>query len=564
MSERFAVIHMNKFRISALMLLTFIIFTAFVPNALANGLFYYDGSWHEYTANAVSLYLDGKILTPDVPPLIIENRTMVPVRSVFEQMGASVFWNESSKEVKIERGGLAVSFIIDSSVALVNGVQKYMDVPAKIVGSADTTGRTLVPLRFISESLGWGVQWKGEDTSVFISSSGKLVTNVENRVSGTADIIEISTSHDAQPSISFLSSPDRMVLDFLGFGTPLGDGATQKAGRIVKNVRWAYHADKYTRVVVDLEKVSEYSVLNKDDKVIVTFGEGKPVSNIKLDNSRRTINLPDMAGAVLKSADDEGFRYVVEGYSDGFETCTVSINNALVNSIEVSCDGEKTSLVINAKRALNIDILNGAEYAVVTYSAKITGKNKIKICIDAGHNYSSYDTGAQGHGLREQDVNFEISKRLGAILENAGFDILLTRENLTDNLGDGTTSGSLALRADMANQFEADLFLSVHANAFTSPAVSGTECYIHTLGNAVHPLADMIVEEITRDLNTVSRGVWAKPELAVIRRSEMPAILIETAFISNAEDAAKLRDRGDDFAAAIANAVCNYYGVPNY
>lgn len=184
----------------------------------------------------------------------------------------------------------------------------------------------------------------------------------------------------------------------------------------------------------------------------------------------------------------------------------------------------------------------------------------MKICIDAGHNNSNFDTGAQGNGLREQDITFEIARLTGGILNQSGVSVKLTRNNITDNLGTNLST-SLSTRAKIANDFGADLFISVHCNAHNDTSANGTECYVYALNSAVYPLAVKINSHIVNRLGTTNRGVKPRPDLAVLRQTNMQAILVETAFISNPSDAEKLRTRQADFARAIADAILEHHGL---
>ena len=224
--------------------------------------------------------------------------------------------------------------------------------------------------------------------------------------------------------------------------------------------------------------------------------------------------------------------------------------------------GGSTHMMVHGKTVNSPSENRAVSNVLAVWLKKDDGGNKVskRICIDAGHNYSKFDTGAEGNGLREQDITFEIARLAGDILRSAGFDVLLTRNNLTDNLG-SSLSTSLSTRAKMANDWKADLFLSVHTNAFTNAQANGTECYVYRLGNAAHPIATKINSAIVKKLATTDRGVKARPDLAVLKQTAMAAILIETAFISNPTDAEKLKNRQDDFARAIAEAVCEHYGV---
>ena len=88
----------------------------------------------------------------------------------------------------------------------------------------------------------------------------------------------------------------------------------------------------------------------------------------------------------------------------------------------------------------------------------------MKIMLDPGHNASGADTGACGNGLREQDISFGIAEALKPLLEAAGHTVRLTRPTRDTNLGK-TVNESLANRAKMANDWGAELFISVHCNA---------------------------------------------------------------------------------------------------
>lgn len=113
----------------------------------------------------------------DVPPIFINNRTMVPIRAVFEAMGADVQWNDSIKTAIITKGDRKVQIQLDNHNALVDGRVVRMDVPA-----AGINGRILVPVRFISENLGLQVDWVNDTKTVFIRepSAPENIGNLQN------------------------------------------------------------------------------------------------------------------------------------------------------------------------------------------------------------------------------------------------------------------------------------------------------------------------------------------------------------------------------------------------
>jgi len=120
------------------------------------------------SAQAVRVLVDGDEVAFDQPPIIMGSRVLVPLRGIFEKMGATVDWTASTRTVEAARGNTLVVLKIGSRIARVNDRPVTLDVPAMVVRS-----RTLVPLRFISESLGGRVEWREEARTVLISSTGQ-------------------------------------------------------------------------------------------------------------------------------------------------------------------------------------------------------------------------------------------------------------------------------------------------------------------------------------------------------------------------------------------------------
>lgn len=111
----------------------------------------------------ITVNINGTQLVSDQPPLIINNRTLVPLRTIFEALGAQVNWAGGTQTVTATRGTTTIIAKIGSIQAKVNGTEKTLDVPAQIINS-----RTFVPVRFISESLGAKVDWDGTTKTVTI------------------------------------------------------------------------------------------------------------------------------------------------------------------------------------------------------------------------------------------------------------------------------------------------------------------------------------------------------------------------------------------------------------
>lgn len=183
----------------------------------------------------------------------------------------------------------------------------------------------------------------------------------------------------------------------------------------------------------------------------------------------------------------------------------------------------------------------------------------MKICIDAGHNYSRYDTGAEGNGLREQDVNFEIADKLKDYLHSVGISTVMTRSSLETNLGYDEDS-SLEERCVIANSLDCDYFVSIHCNSYHKATANGTEVLVIKKGGNAEKLAKCVQKNIINYVGTVDRGI-KEQNVKVLRDTQMPAILVETAFISNEYDAEKLKTQSHKFATAIFWGICEYFGI---
>ena len=116
-------------------------------------------------SNPLRVFLDKNMLTFDVEPMLINDRTFVPLRAIAEAIGANVSWDEATNTAIIEKDGTKSEFTIDKNEYKINGCEYYTDAPAVGVG-----GRTLVPLRCVSESLNLDVKWEELSNSVALTT----------------------------------------------------------------------------------------------------------------------------------------------------------------------------------------------------------------------------------------------------------------------------------------------------------------------------------------------------------------------------------------------------------
>lgn len=169
-----------------------------------------------------------------------------------------------------------------------------------------------------------------------------------------------------------------------------------------------------------------------------------------------------------------------------------------------------------------------------------------RIVIDAGHNGLS-DPGAVYNGRRESDDVLRLAMAVGDILERNGYMVDYTRT--------GNINQSVVQKAQLANQTGADLFVSLHRNKASYPGqYEGVQTLIYDMSG----LKQTMAENINQNLEGVgfkNINVEARPDLAVLRRTQMPALLVEVGFIDNVRDNQLFDTRFDEIAQAIADGI---------
>ena len=181
-----------------------------------------------------------------------------------------------------------------------------------------------------------------------------------------------------------------------------------------------------------------------------------------------------------------------------------------------------------------------------------------KIYIDQGHNPVNPNAGAEGNGLREQDLVYDIGQRLAALLRaNPNYEVRLSRPTEDTLLGTSNAS-SLAARVNDANRWGADYFISLHTNAAASPSATGSEAYVYSRGTSAYDFAESLLTSMTAATGLRNRGVKARPGLYVLRKTRMPATLIELGFITNPRDASLMENSPELFAQGLYRGILSY------
>jgi cell wall hydrolase/autolysin len=180
----------------------------------------------------------------------------------------------------------------------------------------------------------------------------------------------------------------------------------------------------------------------------------------------------------------------------------------------------------------------------------------MKVFINPGHDIK-YDSGAvnNNYGITEAEIAKSVGEKVAYYLNQVGY---ATQVMQSDNLNyDSDYADRPYPVCVAANDWNSDLFVSIHCNAANTTA-KGTETLVYNLGGQSEKLANCIQTQIIDSLNTVDRGLKVRPELTVLKRTDMPAVLVELAFIDNDEDANLLIERQEDFSKAIARGITDY------
>ena len=194
-------------------------------------------------------------------------------------------------------------------------------------------------------------------------------------------------------------------------------------------------------------------------------------------------------------------------------------------------------------------------------NATYVAQNPRLIVIDPGHGGS--DPGTVHNGVSEKTLTLDMSRRLRDVLVTRGWQVIMTRDTDRDVYGPNASDrAELQARDDVANNAGARIFVSVHVNGFMNSGPHGTTSYYSKASDV--PLAQAVQRRLSSSLGTSDDGI-VKSKLYVTLHASMPAVLVETAFITNPDDYAKLLSAAwrEKVALAIADGIGDYAGSPH-
>ncbi|MFP4020426.1 MAG: N-acetylmuramoyl-L-alanine amidase [Halanaerobium sp.] len=382
-----------------------------------------------------------------------------------------------------------------------------------------------------------------------------------------------SSSSALNPDLFLLESPPRLVMNL--YHVNRGSGVQDKIevnNSLIKNLRTARFDDQTVRIVADLEELTGYDWFEeqRDGKYHYTVNLKNKFSEIKTEDNEDYQYLNILMDS---KADYEVKKF---NYPDRI---VVDFKNTL-NNLEKLDTIEKSSLIKDIRSSnyqledkkvtrLVFELNDYYSHEVESYqdqhgikialakdylNEEMEEEKEIGshlIIVDAGH--GGFDPGAIGvTGLEEKIPNLAIAKEIASILADNEQEVLLTREK--------DEFHSLQQRVKFANDREADLFVSIHANSFNKSQTSGVETYYNQNEDDQNRfLAEKIHDKLGRGLDIFDRGI-KESNFYVIKYTEMPSALVEVAFLSNEkeEKLLKTKDFQHQAASLIVDGILDY------
>lgn len=316
------------------------------------------------------------------------------------------------------------------------------------------------------------------------------------------------------------------------------------------------------RVVVDIKNASINKDAKKDIDVKSKFGSHIKIAQFDPKTVRVVINTLNSNHNVFMM--ENPYRVVIDiGNGGAVVKKTEPKAEPRTEKKDASVKEKKEKKEEKKERKLE-EIKPVADSEIDREIAALTGLGGKKIAIDPGHGGS--DAGAIGPtGAMEKNVTLDICLELKKILEDDGATVVMTRESdreVSPKKSKATDVEELQARVDVANESKADIFLSIHMDSFTNRTARGTTGYYFGAGGSTsRSLADKVRANIVDQLGTMSRGTQTC-NFYVVKHTDMPATLIEVAFISYPDEEKLLTSREGvrKAATAIADGISDYFG----
>lgn len=435
---------------------------------------------------------------------------------------------------------------IENAVWDLSSSEKTYDDPSvKSIRSSQFSEDPMVT-RIVIDSRYAGVQYNvklSEDReNILVTVVNNVFYKVEIGQDKTSDYIELTGLEAPEVSVFRLSNPTRLVIDLPHTISALNYQTVEVEGQYLQEVRTAQFNETTSRVVLVTDGHADYNITKENGTTTIQVLE-PGFKNISYEN----YDVPTLEFKVPSQVELEDLtfqdlyldkEFIIEmpgNQMDLYGTGIIEVHDSNIESAVFSLNNEgNTELKIKANKIYAYDIEEVSDQFVVKLYPPEAFYSKI-IVVDAGH--GGKDPGASSNGLTEKELNLDIVLYLKEWLDQEE-DIKVYYTRLDD------TYPTLQERALLANEVEADFFLSVHNNAYFSE-FNGTETlYLpggNTSGLDASELAEIFQDALISQLNLNNRGLKQRKDLYVLNNTDMPAVLVEIGFLTSPIDSVQLK-----------------------
>jgi N-acetylmuramoyl-L-alanine amidase len=561
----------------------------------------------------LQVIVNGTVVAFAEPPQVLRGTVVAPLRPLAAAFGASVAWDPDAPEgVVTSSRGVAVRLALGDPVAVTDGSRIALPLAPLLRG-----GTVWVPAAALLRALGAYIRLDREQVVEAMSQ----VTGVTWRRSADGLVVRVAATGPVTTRSFVLTDPDRIAVDVLHAAASLAVSRTEVDDPDVVAIRAAQFSTQpyVTRIVLDLVHPMPYTVHVDLSGVVVALSQqatpsappparpgAPPVgpapaparepaqadhehsNGAAAAEPRALPPLPEFAdgpgafhvlgvkyvlqdgrGRLTISTSQPATPVVREfAYPDrlavdlpggvflprreDLEVGSALIRNIVIAQMQVEPNLTRVVVYLQGKAAYTTVPAEGGRGMVFVLGDRSSPERvRRAVVIDPGH--GGADSGAIGPtGLRECDVTLDIARRVQEILDGRGVPVVLTRT--------ADTAVALEDRSDIARREHALAFVSIHANASQIGSRKGTETYYASRGS--EPLAALIHHEIVRVLAEPDRGIRTD-DFYVIVNMPAPAVLVETAFISNPVEERLLRDPAirRRIAEAIVRGLIRFLGA---
>jgi N-acetylmuramoyl-L-alanine amidase len=423
-----------------------------------------------HAEETIPLFLNGKPIVSTVPAQNIKGTTMVPIRVISEKLGAVVGWNDKEKKVTVTKDDLKISIQLDKKGVTVNGKSsQLLEAPLNVKGTA------LLPLRFLAENLGLKVIWNQETRSVLLSQiviDKPMVTSKPAEV--TLPVLPKDTNTmEGIVDVPQVSQGEVIVADQPADAAPITEVQTIQSvnDQIIVQANGDLHPKMFylsspERLVVDFEQTVLSNGLRFNIPAITSDENLIPNET----NPETSAGSSQMITNLVNSVIPNGFTVASSVYIDKIRYANFSDKPPTVR------------VVIDLKQKAGYQLIEDKVNHQVTI-ALVNKTTPYTIVLDAGH--GGKDTGAISiTKKREKDFNLAMVLKIQKLLQKEPLiQLVMTRQD--------DTFVELNDRAAIANNAGATLFVSVHGNSYMKTS-NGIETYYYndqslTLAQTIHP-----------------------------------------------------------------------------